>query len=438
MDSEQHKQFIPQDDIEIDDDPLPGEEIAEHGDLNDPESALQKLGLASSSQQPDAQIGCVLLVDSASGTLRAEMIAHLEESGFMVREAQSVTDAVEILVNEPIRVLLHNWRSVNGADAIKMHRKLYSDREYDQIVRVVMIEQTSPEFMALVYDLGVDRVFDNTVLEQDIPAKLVQSCREKDEDLEFSALMGAGLEDVSYDQHDLDGRVLAAYESHSDKRRVQLEYGSYLIRSGKWDDAEALAKDLVDQSQDDVRCMNFLARVYMKQGRFSRAVEILYRADVINPCHPERLVMIGDALFEKGEVHQAKENYERAIEIDPDLGAAHNGLGMTLVTLGDLEAALSCFKKCLSEDETASFFNNAAVLATKSDRSAEGLKLYEAALKSLQTDKYAHIILFNIGLAFYRIQDFDQATEALKASLQYMPGYEKSRRLLERILLRAG
>lgn len=381
---------------------------------------------------------CVLVIDDVNSSLRSELVLILRAAGFEVSEAGDLSAAIQMIVEKPVRVLLHNWRSINGADAIKMHRKLAGNHEYDSVVRVVMVDNASPQFMALSYDLGVDRIFDSGVSVAEVPEKIRETCRSKDEDLEFIEILGGVTSTECYDAQQLDARVVEAYKAHPGSARVQLEYGAYLVRCGQWDDAEELAAALVESHPQDARCMNLLARVYMKQSRFSRAVEVLRHADMVSPDNPDRLVLIGDALFEKGDVGEAKESYEQALGIDPETPGAQPGLGKSLLSLGDYDTALACFRKCLSEDETASFFNNAAVIAIKTHKIEEGLQLYHIALKSLQTDKFAHVILFNIALAFYRAGDSGQAAEALKASLQYKPDYDKAQRLLETILMRAG
>jgi tetratricopeptide (TPR) repeat protein len=422
--------------LEDDDELLALDDSGEAGSMVEVDGAAARRAARTPGSPSD--LDCVLVIDDDQSPLRSELAALLQDAGFKVREVSSITDAIESIVQEPTDVVIQNWRNVHGADSIKMHRKLCGNSDYDGMLRVVLVEQTSPQFFSLACDLGVDKVFDSSVLEIEIPKRIRAALDDKKDELDFVRLVGSRSHSSEYDECDLDERVQRAYHAGSPSQRMKLEYGSYLVRSGKWDEAEALAADLLNNHPSDVRSLNFLARVYMKQKRFARAIEVLKQADLISPDNPDRLVMIGDALFERGDFEEAKENYEGALHIDPEVPGAQKGLGKAFLSLGDLDAALGCFQKCLSEDETASFFNNAGVIAVKMGRSEEGLRLYESALKSLQTEKYAHIILFNIALAFFRIHDLDQAAQALKASLQYNPSYGKSQRLLEAVLEKAG
>lgn len=382
--------------------------------------------------------GCILVIDVHESLLRGSAVSTLRTSGFEVREAMTLVDAIQTFNNEKVSVIMHNWASVNGTEAVEMHRQLAGYPGAEAVVRLFLTEDSSAEFFALACDLGADKVMDAKAELVDLPDTIRQCLEQKSDDLEFAQLVGATSPSGQYNESELDERIVRVYASGPKSRRVQLEFGAYLLRCAKLDEAESLAAQLTKTYPSDPRCMNFMARVFMKQKRFSRAVECLRRADVVSPDNPERLVMIGDALFEKGEFGEAKKSYEDAIALNPETPGAQKGLGRSLFHLGDVDAALSCFRKCLSEDETASFFNNAAVLAVKAKRISEGLRLYDTALNSLHTEKYAHIILFNIGLALYRAGDLQKAAETIKASLGYRPDFEKSQRLLEGIELRAA
>jgi Flp pilus assembly protein TadD len=72
----------------------------------------------------------------------------------------------------------------------------------------------------------------------------------------------------------------------------------------------------------------------------------------------------GFALFVKGEVDQAIERYQRALELDPTLAIAWNGLSMALAKRGDLPEAIEAAEQlvALEPDDPLSHTNLSRIL----------------------------------------------------------------------------
>ena len=72
----------------------------------------------------------------------------------------------------------------------------------------------------------------------------------------------------------------------------------------------------------------------------------------------------GFALFVKGEVDDAISRYGDALDIDPELAIAWNGLSMALAKKGDLDAAIEAAEKLVSlePDDPLSHTNLSRIL----------------------------------------------------------------------------
>ena len=90
--------------------------------------------------------------------------------------------------------------------------------------------------------------------------------------------------------------------------------------------------------------------------------------------------------------------------------------------------AVDFFQNCLSEDEIAGTFNNIGIAAVKSSRHRDAIRLYEIAESSLQTDKYRHMVCFNIGLAYKYLNNFEKSLLYFETALKIKPDYEKALR----------
>jgi Flp pilus assembly protein TadD len=60
----------------------------------------------------------------------------------------------------------------------------------------------------------------------------------------------------------------------------------------------------------------------------------------------------GVELMSQGLWAEAKENFDRAIQLDPDLAVAFGGRGLALLRLGREEEAQQDFTRCLTLDPT--------------------------------------------------------------------------------------
>jgi len=70
------------------------------------------------------------------------------------------------------------------------------------------------------------------------------------------------------------------------------------------------------------------------------------------------------ALFAKGRLDEAVARYREAIEVDPTLPIAWNGLSMALAKRGDLDEAIECARKLveLEPDDPLSHTNLSRIL----------------------------------------------------------------------------
>ena len=85
-----------------------------------------------------------------------------------------------------------------------------------------------------------------------------------------------------------------------------------------------------------------------------RIVSILYAQDSkpansqLNMASAEQQRLIGDFFFSKGNDIAAIARYKEAIKLQPDLKAAHDGLGRSLERMGKYDEAISVYQDFIS------------------------------------------------------------------------------------------
>ena len=238
----------------------------------------------------------------------------------------------------------------------------------------------------------------------------------------------------TYSQEDIDKQIEDTYKKYPHDENVQLEMGNLDFRKEELDKAKDMAKKILEKNAYNLRAVNLLSRISMKEGNFEEANKLLQKANSVSPKNADRLLLLGDTCFGLGNLDEAIEFYQEAADANPEkAGEAEAAMGKVMISKGDLESALGLLQKSASEEEAAGFFNNAAVFSVKEGNFKKAIDLYEMAIKTLKTDKLKYKIYYNMALAYKRDGDAGQAVKMLKRSLKYEPSYEKASKQLDEI-----
>lgn len=92
----------------------------------------------------------------------------------------------------------------------------------------------------------------------------------------------------------------------------------------------------------------------------------------LEPDHPGALLNLGNLLYQRGKLAEARDLYRSAVEAAPEYAEAHYNLANVLDDLGQSDAAVSEYREALAlaPDFQAAHFNLALVLEKMGDRPA--------------------------------------------------------------------
>lgn len=331
-------------------------------------------------------------------------------------------------------VFVHDWQAVDETQTRKFHLNFSRTGTAAELVRVLLVPDVTPNMLAFANDAMIERVYTYGTASLTLGNELDMVTAAQDKSEIARLVRETRSEGFQYDQKKIDQKVEELFQKYPHDNKVKLEYGNLNFRQNKYAEALVLATELVSREPQNLRAMNLMARAMMKQGQWDKALETLEGAQILSPSNPERLVLIGDACYGKGDLNKALQYYKEAVNLDPDMAAdAHRQMGQIKLEMGAVEEALDLFKNSVSEDEAAGFFNNAAVAAVRDGKPEQALKLYENAMKALKTNRLKPLIHFNIALSHRRLGDNDSAVKHLKKALHFDPSYEKARAQMEQI-----
>jgi tetratricopeptide (TPR) repeat protein len=145
---------------------------------------------------------------------------------------------------------------------------------------------------------------------------------------------------------------------------------------------------------------------------------------------------LGSALLAEGQVSQAIEECEAALQINPSFAEAHNNLGDALLQAGRISEAI---RECtlslqLNSGYAEAYYNlgNGLLLA---NRPAEAIIQYEAAIRIKPDYAEAHN---NLGSAFGQTGQLSEAMKQFELAVQINPDYFEAHYNLGNFLRRTG
>lgn len=366
---------------------------------------------------------------------KRELLRKALSSGkYKLAFISSISEVSTAIADYKPSIFIHEWQAVEESQTRKFQLSFGRTGQSNNLLRVLLVPEISPNFLAFAHDAAVDRIlsYAQASLNLAVELDMVMSSLDKNE---LAKLQRATkVEGFRYDQKYIDEQVEEIHKKFPHDPKVKLEFGNLCFRQHKFADSLTIATEIVSREPQNVRALNLMGRSLMKQGEWDKALEVLEGANVLSPSNPERLIVIGNACYGKGDLDKAMAYYEEAVDIDPDISpAAHRQMGQIKLELGQVEEALDLFKNSVSEDEAAGFFNNAAVAAVREQKLDVALDLYQNALRALKTNRLKPLIFFNIALSHRRLGQTKLAVEALQKALRFDPDYEKARQQLDQI-----
>jgi tetratricopeptide (TPR) repeat protein len=102
----------------------------------------------------------------------------------------------------------------------------------------------------------------------------------------------------------------------------------------------------------DSRLFAPLADAYRKSGEVDRAIELCEKGLEGYPAYASAHVILGKCFYDKGATERSRAEFEHVIEIDPENMVALKFMGDILMSEGDRDASISCYRKILAIDPT--------------------------------------------------------------------------------------
>ena len=171
-------------------------------------------------------------------------------------------------------------------------------------------------------------------------------------------------------------------------------------------------------------------------GRADEAVEHFQKALALEPESAAFHDGLGTAYYHMNRLDEAITQYQKALEIDPDFAEAHNNLGYSLFQKGRVNEAIAHFQRALEiKPDFAEAHNNLGHSLFQSGRVNEAIAHFQRALEIKPDFAEAHN---NLGHSLFQTGRVNEAIAHFQRALELKPDYAEAHNNLDYVLRQTG
>jgi superkiller protein 3 len=161
--------------------------------------------------------------------------------------------------------------------------------------------------------------------------------------------------------------------------------------------------------------------VLYKQGELEAAITYYQKAIQLDPKLADAYNGLGVVLYKQGELEAAITYYQKAIQLNPKYAKAYNNLGNALYYQGKLDEAITYYQKAIQLDPKYAPAYNGLGNALYYQGKVEEAITYSQ--KSIQLDPKNVIAYNNLGIMLYKQGKLEAAITNYQKAIQLNPKY---------------
>ncbi|HUA39786.1 MAG TPA: tetratricopeptide repeat protein [Candidatus Sulfopaludibacter sp.] len=186
-----------------------------------------------------------------------------------------------------------------------------------------------------------------------------------------------------------------------------------------WRDDESLWRHAIACTARNYIAYNNLGYGLAAEGRTAEAIEQYQNALELNPDFADGNNNLGTAFLDQGRLDKALEYYRRALAVDPNFAEAENNLGILFAKQGKPAEAIEHYQKAIEFKPTrAEFYGNLGNLLAGQGRASEAIPAFEKALEIAPDNATFHYEFANVC---FSQGNWDEAINQYQQALKQMP-----------------
>jgi tetratricopeptide (TPR) repeat protein len=238
--------------------------------------------------------------------------------------------------------------------------------------------------------------------------------------------LSAGTEKAAAKTKALEVLDRAAKENPGNPLLLQ-KMGDGFALLGAPEKAETLYRKLLDRFPNLPGLREKLAEIYLRQQDRAKAAEQLEAIVRNTPTNPQAHYFLGGIAFEDKKWKEAAEHYNRATVVNPAFEPAYYDLALAQVNMNEPTEALKTLGKAKARFKatfTSEFFAGLAYTRMKDFSNAIArFTAAEVIGRATDTNRLTHVFYYQLGAAFERAQQFDEAEKYLRKCIEISPDF---------------
>jgi tetratricopeptide (TPR) repeat protein len=170
------------------------------------------------------------------------------------------------------------------------------------------------------------------------------------------------------------------------------------------------------------------AEIYCDRQEWNAAIDLCQKSLSLQPNNAEVWALLGNALYGKRDLENAKQAYLKALEIQPTLAHTQANLGSLYAELEELETAIECYQKAIElKPNFPEAYRNWGRIYQQLDRRSEAVDCWYRSfqLKPRQATAEQHL---NLGNTLWQQEKKEAALQCYRTAIEldpkYVPAYQ--------------
>lgn len=185
------------------------------------------------------------------------------------------------------------------------------------------------------------------------------------------------------------------------------------------DQARALVDEIVSEPNPPHKAVSLAATLAFERRDLEAAIGYCDHMLQLNPEDGHTLLLKGRALSDLNQSSAALQCLEQAVQVEPELAAAHYNLGWILQRAGDIPRAINAYRAAVArQDPYPVAWNNLGLVLERQGDWDGAIDAFQTAIKQLPQFSLAHN---NLGAAFAANGRFHAAVSAYREALEVDP-----------------
>ena len=199
---------------------------------------------------------------------------------------------------------------------------------------------------------------------------------------------------------------------------------------GEADQAAKLYQKLLEQFPQLPGVREKLADLYLRNKDYKQAAGHLQSIVDSNPTDPRAHYLLGSLAYEAKDMTNAVECFSKVLLLNPKFESAYYDLAGAQISLDQTTNALQTLAKARDRFKPSfvcEFYTGLAYGRLKDYRkSVEHLVAAEVVARATETNRLNHLFYFQLGAAYERNKQFDEATQSFRKCLELAPDFSEA------------